>query len=785
MSVVIHNLGLPRIGQGRELKFVLEKYWKGAIPWEEVQTTAREVKEANWEAQKSTGQDYLTLGDFSYYDHVLDTGFLLGHVPQRFQSLLEDANPQEAYFAAARGLSLMEKTSSQDRGISSQQIPPQALTKWFDTNYHYLVPELEEGTSFGFDPQGTSRRAAQTIAEQVRQARAYGLPLKFKVLGPLSYLYLSQDKRPYRKVEAKSTGFPDPRLDYLPELLGAYQDLFAFLRAQGIAVFQVDEPVLVLDSLGEDWLGAFEQAYGVIGPLYPIILTTYFGDLGENLRPFLGAPVRGFHLDLEAHRARLEEILEPLGEEQVLSLGVVPGRNVWAADLEELQQMLSPLAAALGERLWLAPGSDLLHLPWSIAEEDPPQELKGRLAFAYERLQELKTLQALLQGSKELSAEERQAYAQRREGIQQLRQARQARVEALGSGENFHRLPAAQRQTLQQSRLGLPDYPTTTIGSFPQTGTIRKLRKLYRQGVLTERNYRLNIQQIIRENIAIQEDIGLDVLVHGEPERSDMVSFFADALEGYWQPRAGWVQSYGSRCVRPPVIHGLIQRRKDLGKGWTVFAQSLTDKPVKGMLTGPVTLYKWAFPPQGERPQDVVNDLALALREEVLALEAEGIGIVQIDEPAYREVLPLKESQWAEALSWASRAFRLSHHGVKPETQIHTHMCYSDFLSIFEGIEAMDADVISIETSRGQQRLLQGLEEEGYSKGLGPGVYDIHSPLIPQQEEMVRLLRSVREKIPPQRLWVNPDCGLKTRKWEEVVPSLKAMVRAAQELRQG
>lgn len=756
MSITLHTLGLPRIGKARELKTALEGYWKGGLSETDLAATAREVRGENWRLQNRQGMSMVNVGDFSLYDHVLDTSFLVGHIAPRFAAARVDRE-LDRYFGAARGL-------------ADQHIEPGAMTKWFDTNYHYIVPEIGPSTRF------EARPAA--LVDQIREAREGGYTPKVQLLGPVTYLYLS------RGID----GFPV--LSVLEDLLSAFRGILTSLAEEGIRWVQIDEPILVLDTLNQDWRQALARSYAVLGRSRAIpgtdeaagsdsqdtpklLLTTYFEDVEEELETLLALPVDGIHLDYQRNKGLLDTVLEGLGPDRVLSLGVVDGRSPWRENIPALAKELAPLYQGLGERLWLAPSCNLLHLPWSIDGEDLPRELEGVLGFGVEKLQDLSALGAALEG-----------HSNHLDTIQD-RTAPWGSEELEDSADDLvERQDYSTREALQAEALELPSLPTTTIGSFPQTREIRSLRGAWSRGELGDQQYQEAIRDVIRENIRIQEEIGLDVLVHGEPERSDMVSFFADRLEGVWASRSGWVQSYGSRCVKPPVIYKPVSRKPDLGWEWVTFAQSLTKKPVKGMLTGPVTILKWSFAPPNVAPQVIANNIARALREEVLELETQGIAIIQIDEPAFREVLPLKRSRWSQALDWAARAFRLSHSGVKSETQIHSHMCYSDFNSIFQGIKAMDADVISIETSRSKGELFAELAEKGYTQGLGPGVYDIHSPLIPRTEEIRERLERALAHLDPARLWVNPDCGLKTRTWQEARPALEALVAAARQIRE-
>jgi len=744
-QTLTHTLGLPRMGPNRELKKALDNHWAGKIDQNTLLQTAKEIRHLMWKTQADAGTHFVNVGDFSFYDHVLDLSVALGAIPERFRHL----SGLNQYFAIARG----EPTT---------QASPSPMVKWFDTNYHYIVPELSDTTRFKLNPE--------KLLQEIKEAQDQGHKVKVQLLGPVSYLYLA---RWY------PLGNQSPQtLKLLPQLLEVYSELLKLLSQQGIEWLQLEEPILVLDQLENEWLNALDTTYQKLKGIGPKkLLTTYFENVQENLNLLLSLPVEGIHLDWKRNLPLMERVLNKL-EGRILSLGVLEGRNIWKDDISSVAQHLKPLYDQLGDKLWIAPNSSLLHLPWSLEGETLPEVIQGKLAFTVEKLADLKKLAHLIPNPQPVSSEiqELRAY------LEKVKIERQSKINKHKS-EAF-REPFAKRYTIQQKHLNLPLFPTTTIGSFPQTAELRRQRKLFEDGKISQAEYDEYLRQVIKDNIKIQEEAGIDVLVHGEPERNDMVSFFSDMLDGYWQSKNGWVQSYGSRCVRPPLIYGVIGYRGSLGKEWIFYAQSLTPKPVKGMLTGPVTMLKWSFPPADESLENVAYDIALELNKEVKSLEAGGIKIIQIDEPAYREVLPLKKSQWPSALAWASRAFRLSCYGVKPETQIHSHMCYSDFASIVDGIKVMDADVVSIETSRAKGVLFQGIARDGYDKGLGPGLWDIHSPLIPQVEDMKNLIQSAAQYLDPKLLWVNPDCGLKTRKWEEVIPGMKNLVQVAQQMRQ-
>ncbi len=784
--VRIHNLGFPRIGRDRELKFALEKHWKGELTHGELEALGVELRRQNWQRQASL--DRVPVGDFSFYDQVLDTSFLLGNVPERVGTGTGTragvrsgtragvrsgtrvglgtgtgvGEPLDAYFRVARG-----RAAGDSEGVAAGE-----MTKWFDTNYHYIVPELSARTTFRLD-------AARLLAH-LQEARQQGVRAKPVIIGPVTYLWLG-----------KAQDGSD-RLELLPALLPIYKELLATLASEGVEWVQLDEPALVTE-LGPDWQKAYRDAYGdpsqgLQGAGCKLLLTTYFGRLGENLELVTGLPVDGFHLDAVSAPGEVEQVVATLPEGRVLSLGVVSGRNVWKTDLAEALDILEPIRNKLGERLWLAPSCSLLHVPVDLASEqklDP--ELLSWLAFAQQKLEELSVLGAALSQGRHAVSDALRENARALEGRRSSKRVHdpsvQAALEKLSPSLGQRRSPYPHRAAVQARALGLPRFPTTTIGSFPQTAAIRKTRSELRSGKLDSAEYERRMRQEIEWAVREQENLGLDVLVHGEAERNDMVEYFGERLEGYAFSQFGWVQSYGSRCVKPPILFGDISRPKAMTVDWIRYAQSLTSKPMKGMLTGPVTILNWSFV-RDDQPRSVsCYQLALAIREEVQELERAGVRIIQIDEAALREGLPLRKSEWQQYLRWAVDSFRIAANGVADETQIHTHMCYSEFNDIIEAIAAMDADVITIETSRSNMELLDVFDSFEYPNQIGPGVYDIHSPNVPTEEQIIQLMQKAAEKIPAERLWVNPDCGLKTRSWDEVLPSLRNMVSAAQRLR--
>lgn len=757
--ITTHSLGFSRIGDQRQLKFALESYWRCESDAQALEDIGAQLRQRHWKLQADC--DLLPVGDFSFYDHVLDTSQLLGNLPARITQAA--GSDLERYFLQARGRAAEQPASCCTRAGE--------MTKWFDTNYHYIVPEIDQHTQFSLHPQ--------QLIEQIRQAKALGHTVKPVLIGPMTYLWLS---RPQDDSHA---------LDLLERLLPVYTDLFNLLADEGVEWLQLDEPILV-SELDLRWRQAFEQAYYLLKQnRLKILLTTYFGELRENLQLACHLPVAGLHLDAIRAAGEIEAVIAQLPKHKVLSLGVIDGRNIWKTDLNEKLEWLRPIYCKLGDRLWLAPSCSLLHVPLDLeVEPELDAEVKNWLAFARQKLQELQCLaQALAVDTPDAEcqqqlAENAAACAQRRASSRVHQIAVIQRLENLTPDMSERQQAFVKRRPLQQEYLQLPSLPTTTIGSFPQTAEIRRIRRQFKQGLLSSSEYQHQIEQTIAHDIQQQLDVGLDVLVHGEAERNDMVEYFAEHLDGYVFSANGWVQSYGSRCVKPPILFGDVQRPADITVSWIKYAQSLTNKPVKGMLTGPVTLLNWSFVRDDQPRALSCQQLALAMRDEVLALEQAGVAIIQIDEAALREGLPLRQSDWAEYLQWAVDAFRLCANGVADHTQIHTHMCYSQFNDILQDIARMDADVITIESSRANMTLLQAFETFAYPNDIGPGVYDIHSPNIPTVEHIVQLMERAGSLIPWQRLWLNPDCGLKTRQWQEVKPALKALVDAAHQLRQ-
>ncbi len=752
----LHNLGFPRIGHNRELKKAVESYWKGDIDQPTLEKTGAELRKKHWQIQHEAGLDLLPVGDFSWYDTTLDTSCLLGAVPKRF-NFSSDQVDLDTLFRMARG-----------RAPSGEPAAACEMTKWFDTNYHYIVPELDKDQNFSL--------SSSKLFDEVAEAQALGYRVKPVILGPLSWLWLGK---------CRSEDFN--KLDLLDRLLPVYQQILEKLSAQGVEWVQIDEPILVLD-LPEDWKQAFKKVYEQLSQSkINILLATYFGALQDNLQIACDLPVVGLHIDAVRAPAQLIPVIEALGDEKILSAGVIDGRNIWKTDLNKWLVDLKQPLQQLGERLWLAPSCSLLHTPVDLDSEDQlDAELKNWLAFAVQKLHELKLLGDALQGRDVTKALEdnQQAITSRQTSSRIHVDAVKQRVKDITEAMVNRNSEFALRKKAQQAQLNLPAYPTTTIGSFPQTTEIRQLRLQFKQGKISSEEYKARMREEIAFAIKKQEELGLDVLVHGEPERNDMVEYFGEQLNGFAFTRNGWVQSYGSRCVKPPIIYGDVSRPHAMTVAWSEYAQSLTDKPVKGMLTGPVTILQWSFVRDDQSRSETCTQIALAIRDEVLDLEDAGIKLIQIDEPAIREGLPLRQSDWQEYLDWAVRAFRISAAGVADKTQIHTHMCYAEFNDIMPAIANMDADVITIETSRSAMELLDAFEDFNYPNDIGPGVYDIHSPNIPDTQAMESLMQKAASRIPAEQLWVNPDCGLKTRNWPEVEQALANMVETARSLRQ-
>ena len=743
-----HILGYPRIGAQRELKFALEAFWRGEADEAYLRGIGHELRTLNRQRQAQR-LSMVAGGDFAYYDLMLNHMVMLGCPPKRFGR--DVAKPTLAdYFAYARG---------------DAKQPALEMTKWFDTNYHYLVPELDQDSKFDGD--------FSEYIGAITEALSAGKAVKPVLIGPVTFLRLSKSHQ---------EGFD--RLRLLPALAQAYARLLGQLKALKIEWVQIDEPILCL-ALEQEWLDAFDTAYKILAADAPrLLLATYFDSAADHAERVARLPVQGVHLDLVRAPDQLGAWTGVLPSDWVLSAGIIDGRNIWRTDLRRALDLLRPLHEALGERLWIASSCSLLHVPISLDHEqslDP--EIRNWLAFADQKVEELQVLgRALNEGEAAVAAQlaaAGAALAARRASRRVVNDVVQKRVAEVSAQmvERASAFPA--RIAKQRAILKLPPFPTTTIGSFPQTPEIRRLRAAYKRHEIGHLVHLNGMREQIRLAVEKQEQYGLDVLVHGEAERNDMVEYFGEQLLGYTFTANGWVQSYGSRCVKPPVIYGDVYRPEPMTVDWTSYAQTLTDKPMKGMLTGPVTMLQWSFVRDDQPRAATALQIALALRDEVVDLEKAGIRMVQIDEPALREGLPLKKKDWPAYLEWAVRAFRISAAGVRDETQIHTHMCYAEFNDILPSIAALDADVITIETSRSDMELLDGFGTFKYPNEIGPGVYDIHSPRIPTVEAMVRLLDKAAAVVPAERLWVNPDCGLKTRIWSEVDAALTNMVAAA------
>jgi 5-methyltetrahydropteroyltriglutamate--homocysteine methyltransferase len=750
-----HNLGFPRIGSHRQLKFALEAYWRGEIDQTQLQEVGQTLRQQHWQLQ--TNSDWLTVGDFSFYDHVLDTSTLVGNLPKRSDPKASDL---DRYFQIARGQS--------HSGCQCKQVTAGEMTKWFDTNYHYIVPE--------FDAKTTFKLHADNLLSQIEEAKQQNKRIKPVILGPVSYLWLGKTKDDTDK------------LDLLDDLVAIYEQLLIKLADHGVEWVQIDEPILVTE-LDHAWQKAFQQSYFLLNKIsINLLLTSYFGELKQNLQLVCELPVAGLHIDAINADNEITKIIDWLPAHKILSLGVINGRNIWKTDINAAIEWVKPLHARLKDRLWLAPSCSLLHVPVDLESEhqlDP--EIKSWLAFAVQKLEELSLISNVLNYGPEQYSQQLAANAiaieSRRRSTRVHKPKVQERLTQINDDFAERKSPYSHRSELQRQRFNFPLFPSTTIGSFPQTAEIRQARKQFRLAKINADQYRDFIQSQIKFAIQQQEEIGLDVLVHGEAERNDMVEYFGQHLEGYAFSNFGWVQSYGSRCVKPPIIYGDIARPSPITVETAVYAQSLSNKPVKGMLTGPVTMLNWSFVRDDQARSQTCLQLALAIRDEVLDLEKAGISIIQVDEAALREGLPLRRSQWHEYLDWTVHCFKITACGVSDETQIHTHMCYSEFNDIITAITDMDADVITIETSRSDMELLDVFNEFDYPYEIGPGVYDIHSPNIPSIEQITALMTKAAKRLPVERLWVNPDCGLKTRNWEEVKAALTAMVQATHLLR--
>ena len=758
-----NNLGYPRIGSQRQLKKACEAYWSGKSSIGALQQTGKNIRIANWQLQKDVGIDLIPSNDFSFYDQVLDMTLSVGAIPGRYQPLKDEQFPEpDIYFAMARGFQK-----------DGHDLTAMEMTKWFDTNYHYIVPEFTSDQSFHY--------YSKKIISEFLEAKSHGIATKPVLIGPVTYLLLGK---------AKDAGFD--KLALIEKLLPVYKAILQELEASGAGWIQVDEPFLAMD-LDEKTKSVYQKVYDDLKGSFPslkFLLTTYFDGLKDNIDLATSLPVSGLHLDLMRGPEQPDLVLAKLPSEMMLSLGVIDGRNIWKNDFANSLKTIDHYRRKIGEdRLLIAPSCSLLHTPYDLALETKlSPEIKDWMAFSRQKLDELFTLNQLATDRPVENAllkyeENKKAIASRKTSTQIHDRQVADRIESLTESDFTRKSPFPRRKGIQQDHLNLPVYPTTTIGSFPQTKEIRRLRAKYKKGEITHAEYEKEIEKATVNVLKVQEDIGLDMLVHGEFERNDMVEYFGEQLKGFAFTRNGWVQSYGSRCVKPPVIFGDVSRPKPMTVRWSAFAQSQTKQIVKGMLTGPVTILQWSFVRDDQPRSATCMQIALAIRDEVADLEKAGIKAIQVDEPALREGLPLRNAGWQHYLDWAVKSFRAATSGVNDGTQIHTHMFYSEFNDIIESIADLDADVITIECSRSQMELLDAFGDFNYPNEIGPGVYDIHSPRVPSNQEMVKLLQKARKVISEDQLWVNPDCGLKTRGWDETMQALREMVNAAKAMR--
>jgi 5-methyltetrahydropteroyltriglutamate--homocysteine methyltransferase len=762
-----NNLGYPRIGSDRELKKANEQYWSGKISADNLLTIGKNIRKENWALQFNAGIDLIPSNDFSFYDQVLDLSLTLGVIPEQYQAFAKQNTVLDLYFAMARG--------AQKEG---QDVIAMEMTKWFDTNYHYIVPEFTRDQDFSL--------FSEKIIDEYIEAKEAGFQTKPIIIGPVSYLLLGKEKQ---------EGFH--RIELINKLLPIYFEILKKLQDENVEYVQFDEPFLAL-NLTDDERAALLYTYKEINEKFPdikIILANYFDCLGENLEIALSLPVHTLHLDLVRCHLQLDDILESnlLSNSTSLSLGVVDGRNIWKNDFKKSLALIQKATDALGtERILIAPSCSLIHSPCDLDletnEETLTPEIKQWLAFAKQKIEEVVVLRNL--ASNEITENDQAQFEANTLANTNRKKATiihnvevKNRVARIVEKDSQRQNPFLIRRQKQIDILKLPLFPTTTIGSFPQTAEVRSWRARFKKGELSQTVYDNLLKKETEETIRFQEESGIDVLVHGEFERNDMVEYFGEQLDGFTFTKNGWVQSYGSRCVKPPVIYGDVSRPKAMTVKWAEFAQSLTPKWVKGMLTGPVTILQWSFVRDDQPRSETCTQIALAIRDEVVDLEKVGIKIIQIDEPAIREGLPLRKEEWATYLDWAIKAFKISASGVSDDTQIHTHMCYSEFNDIIQNIADMDADVITIECSRSQMELLDAFADFKYPNEIGPGVYDIHSPRVPTSTEIIALLEKAAAVIPIDQLWVNPDCGLKTRHWNETKKALIAMVNAAQQMR--
>ncbi|MFC1137082.1 5-methyltetrahydropteroyltriglutamate--homocysteine S-methyltransferase [Pasteurella multocida] len=749
-----HVAGFPRVGAKRELKFAQERYWRGEIAEQDLLEIAQKLREINWKHQAAANADFVAVADFTFYDHILDLQVATGAIPARFGFDSQNLSLNE-YFQLARG---------------NQTQFAIEMTKWFDTNYHYLVPEFTKNTEFKANPAH--------YVQQIREAKALGLHFKPTIVGPLTFLWLGKEK-----------GEAFNRFELLAKLVPVYVEILNALVAEGAEWIQIDEPALAVD-LPTEWIEAYKAVYTTLKEKVKakLLLATYFGSVAEHAPLLKGLPVDGLHIDLVRAPVQLAAFED---YNKVLSVGVIDGRNIWRANLNQVLDVVEPLKAKFGENLWIAPSCSLLHTPYDLEVETQLKankpELYSWLAFTLQKVQELRVIKTALEqgrGAVQAELDASQAAADARANSKEIHRPEVAeRLANLPTDADKRKSPFAERIAKQNAWLNLPLLPTTNIGSFPQTVEIRQARAKFKKGELSVADYEAAMKKEIEFVVRRQEELDLDVLVHGEAERNDMVEYFGELLDGFAFTKFGWVQSYGSRCVKPPVIYGDVVRPEPMTVRWSQYAQSLTNKVMKGMLTGPVTILQWSFVRNDIPRSTVCKQIGVALSDEVLDLEKAGIKVIQIDEPAIREGLPLKRADWDAYLQWAGEAFRLSYMGVQDDTQIHTHMCYSEFNDILPAIAGLDADVITIETSRSDMELLTAFGDFKYPNDIGPGVYDIHSPRVPKAEEIERLLRKALNVVPKERLWVNPDCGLKTRGWPETIAQLEVMMEVTKKLR--
>lgn len=763
--MLTNNLGYPRIGSNRELKKACESYWSGKATIQNLVQVGRDIRKYNWELQKEAGIDLIPSNDFSYYDHVLDLSLMVGAIPIRYHDIIltEGQGELDLYFAMARGY--------QKNGLD---ITAMEMTKWFDTNYHYIVPEFTKDQQF--------KLFSNKVLDEYNEAKRLSINTKPVLIGPVSYLLLGKEK---------DESFD--RIDLIKNLLPVYLEIIRKLVEQNVEWIQLDEPFLCLDLTEKD-RAAFKYVYAEIKkqfPLLKVMLTTYFESLGENTDLALGLPVAALHIDLVKGQEQLGEVLSKVPSNLCLSLGLVDGRNIWKNDFSASNLIIKDtLSIVEHNRLIISSSCSMIHSPCDLDNEVNDtiltSEIKDWMSFAKQKLGEIVFIKHHAMGelfsTVGLNSNIRSNDNRRVSDLIHNPDVKY-RVASVGSDDDKRNSNFNSRKLIQQKELNLPLFPTTTIGSFPQTTEVRSWRSQFKKGKLSRDEYAALLEKETEETIRFQEDAGIDVLVHGEFERNDMVEYFGEQLAGFTFTSHGWVQSYGSRCVKPPVIYGDVWRPKPMTIKWSSFAQSLTKKWVKGMLTGPVTILQWSFVRNDQPRSETCNQIALAIRDEVVDLEKAGLKIIQIDEPAIREGLPLRKKDWQTYLDWAVRAFRISASGVGDGTQIHTHMCYAEFNDIIQNITDMDADVITIECSRSQMELLDAFANFNYPNEIGPGVYDIHSPRVPAMDEMVKLLQKAKKVIPADQLWVNPDCGLKTRHWEETKKALVEMVAAAKVLR--